>query len=522
NQNQSQRTVMEDSSMTTVELLRSQLISERSISKTVRERAEELAKRVMELEGQLRFVSLRRKKAEKAVEVVLSILKSNEISDFSDELDSSSEKERNACETLREEKSFSMLKAKREEKEGQSGWDHESFHSIDRSVSWESCTGSSGSLGKKKNSSQTRGRSRSFSIGGSSAEQLLGKSCWQMKRRETRSALAEIRDDCRLQENGTDTEFGDISSGSNKPAILKESLKGKVFVDLDMKRSLENQARLIGHYEAEENAQREWEEKFRENNSCTPDSCEPWNQSDVTDMTEERETTKVTLESARATLSNGIRATTEREDVSRSGEEKFKTLPKGFIPTSILNAGCSDQQPNCLSSMEKGLNGYSEFSFSHHQEYTESKANGKPELDWPDRNSSNPTSCGSSENQLSQTFPTSNTSGSSSSKGRQNELRLVTHHEATKGLGDVLESLRLAKLSLNQEISRLPLGSHRRLVDSARDNPVLDIKAADATEMPIECTGLFRVPTVFQPDHNCLLTPRLWSPHGKDTRTDFL
>ncbi|KAI3844885.1 hypothetical protein MKX03_008316 [Papaver bracteatum] len=492
---------MEDSSTTTVELLRSQLISERSISKTVRERAEELAKRVMELERQLRFVSLRRNKAEKAVEMVLSILKSNEISDFSDELDSSSEKERNACETLTEEKSFSTLKSKRKEKEGQSGWDHESFHSIDRSISWESCTGSSGSLGKKKNSSQTRGGEP--------------------------SALAEIRDDCQLQENGTDTEFGDISSGGNKPAILKESLKGKVFVDLDMKRSLENQARLIGHYEAEENAQREWEEKFRENNSCTPDSCEPWNQSDVTDMTEERETTKVTLESARATLSNGIRATTEPEDVSRSGEGKFKTLPKGFMPTSVLNAGCSDQKSNCLSSMEKGLNtGYSEFSFSHHQEYTEAKANGKPELDWPDRNSSNPTSCGSSENQLSQTFPTSITSGSSSSKGgstgRQNELQLATHHEATKGLGDVLESLRLAKLSLNQEISRLPLGSHGRLVDSARDNPILAIKAVDVTEMPIECTGLFRVPTVFQPDHYSVLTPRLWSPHGKDTRTDFL
>ncbi|KAI3995089.1 hypothetical protein MKX01_031891 [Papaver californicum] len=518
---------MEDSPMTTVELLRAQLISERSVSKTARERAEELAKRVLELEGQLRFVSLRKKRAEKAVEVVLSILKSNEISDFSDELDSSSEKERSACETLKEEKSFSTLKSKSKEKEGHSGWDHESFHSIDKSISWESCTGSSGSLGKKKNSSQTRGRNRSFSIGGSSAKQLLGKSYRQMKRRETRSALAEIRDDCRLQENGTDTEFGDISSGSNRPVILKERSKGKVFIDLDMKRSLENQARLIGRYEAEENAQKEWEEKFRENNSCTPDSCEPWNQSDVTDITEERETTKVTLESACATLSNGIRVKTELENVSLSGEEITKTLPKGFMPTPMLNAGCLDQQSNCLSSMGKGLNtGFSEFSFSHHQEYSEVKANGKLELDWPDKNSSNPTSCGSSENQLSQTFPTSNTSGSSSSKGgstgRQNELQLATHHEATKGLGDVLESLRLAKLSLNQEISRLPLASQRRLADSAIETPILAIKAADVTEMPIECTGLFRVPTVFQPDHYSLLTPRLWSSHGKDTRTEFL
>lgn len=38
----------------------------------------------------------------------------------------------------------------------------------------------------------------------------------------------------------------------------------------DMERALEHQAQLIGKYEAEEKAQREWEEKFRENNSSTP------------------------------------------------------------------------------------------------------------------------------------------------------------------------------------------------------------------------------------------------------------
>ena len=40
--------------------------------------------------------------------------------------------------------------------------------------------------------------------------------------------------------------------------------------DRDMERALEHQAQLIGQYEAEEKAQREWEEKFRENNSSTP------------------------------------------------------------------------------------------------------------------------------------------------------------------------------------------------------------------------------------------------------------
>lgn len=40
--------------------------------------------------------------------------------------------------------------------------------------------------------------------------------------------------------------------------------------DKDMEKALEGQAKLIGRYEAMEKAQREWEEKFRENNSSTP------------------------------------------------------------------------------------------------------------------------------------------------------------------------------------------------------------------------------------------------------------
>jgi hypothetical protein len=39
--------------------------------------------------------------------------------------------------------------------------------------------------------------------------------------------------------------------------------------DKDMEKALEDQAQLIGRYEAMEKAQREWEEKFRENNSST-------------------------------------------------------------------------------------------------------------------------------------------------------------------------------------------------------------------------------------------------------------
>ncbi|GKD93162.1 hypothetical protein Tco_1372999, partial [Tanacetum coccineum] len=38
----------------------------------------------------------------------------------------------------------------------------------------------------------------------------------------------------------------------------------------DMERALEHQAQFIARYEAEEKAQREWEDKFRENNGSPP------------------------------------------------------------------------------------------------------------------------------------------------------------------------------------------------------------------------------------------------------------
>lgn len=40
--------------------------------------------------------------------------------------------------------------------------------------------------------------------------------------------------------------------------------------DGDMEKALQHQAKLIGQYEDEERAQREWEEKYRENTSFMP------------------------------------------------------------------------------------------------------------------------------------------------------------------------------------------------------------------------------------------------------------
>lgn len=40
--------------------------------------------------------------------------------------------------------------------------------------------------------------------------------------------------------------------------------------DKDMEKALEHQAQLIGRYEEMEKVQRDWEERFRENNNSTP------------------------------------------------------------------------------------------------------------------------------------------------------------------------------------------------------------------------------------------------------------
>ncbi|XP_019181815.1 PREDICTED: uncharacterized protein LOC109176873 isoform X3 [Ipomoea nil] len=99
-QNPRKTPVMEDSPSKRIEFLRAQLFSERSVSQTARQRVDELAKRVAELEAQLKVVSLQRKKAEKATVTVLAILENLGKSDVSSEgFDSGSEQGGALCES---------------------------------------------------------------------------------------------------------------------------------------------------------------------------------------------------------------------------------------------------------------------------------------------------------------------------------------------------------------------------------------------------------------------------------------
>ncbi|MCL7039877.1 hypothetical protein MKW94_021345, partial [Papaver nudicaule] len=277
---------MEDSTLTTIEFLRARLLSERSASKTAKQKADELAQRVVELEKQLISVSLERKKAEKESEEVLTILENNGISEFMEALDSSSDEEQILVEsgqhTTNSSKESSTLP-------------------IGRSLSWKSNNDNSSSGEKRSTDRARRREGRFLYTSGSSSKPRLGKSCRQIKRMDLRSPADGV-DDESLQlyspANGLDTGSGNISGHyENSPKSSETGLENEAEEDsaecvesdlleyrsegtsasvnvngsdAGLENELGNQTKLIGWYEAEEIAQTEWEEKFREDGSCTP------------------------------------------------------------------------------------------------------------------------------------------------------------------------------------------------------------------------------------------------------------
>ncbi|KAF2318399.1 hypothetical protein GH714_006626 [Hevea brasiliensis] len=154
---------MEDSTTMTIEFLRARLLSERSVSRTARQRADELAKRVAELQERLTIVSLQRMKAEKATAGVLAILDGNGISHISETFDSSSEQD-TPCECK-------VVTA--------------------RSLSWKGRKDSPRYLEKYKGPSPRR--RTIFASVGSSPKHRPGKSCCQIRRRESRSVAEELK-----------------------------------------------------------------------------------------------------------------------------------------------------------------------------------------------------------------------------------------------------------------------------------------------------------------------------------------
>ncbi|KAJ6986680.1 hypothetical protein NC653_020030 [Populus alba x Populus x berolinensis] len=515
------RSSMEDSTATTIEFLRARLLAERSVSRTARQRADELAERVAELEEQLRMVSLQRLKAEKATADVLSILESNGISDDSEIFGSNSDQD-TPCESkvgkkTKQEESSVISKVTKYKLEEHSGSGHDFSSSQGRNLSWKGRKHSPRSLEKCKDPSLRR-RS-SFASTSSSPKHHQGKSCRQVRNKESRLTIGAFRtnpDKVDSPENGVATtsevfpncsepEVEGIENGEEKtlPPVsdglengqradsneLEDNVYGS---DRDMEKALEHQAQLIDRYKAMEKVQREWEEKFRENNGSTPDSYDAGNRSDVT---EEGYEIKAQVQQHTGTIaaqSNGAKSEVDKaSNIQRNG-----ILPPSHVNIGQLQKWKSSSAPTSESPAQDFAFRAEKRKQNENEESLGNNYHPSPHSshDHPQSHSSHD----SPGSQSATSFPSNTDSGFSKGQfsGRQNELYALVPHRASNELGGVLDALKLARQSLQQKISTLPLiegGSIRNSVDPSLPPPI----PGDKVDIPLGNAELFRLPFDF-------------------------
>ncbi|GAB4855078.1 hypothetical protein Ancab_023661 [Ancistrocladus abbreviatus] len=518
--NQVQREIdgREDSNLMTVEYLRARLLSERSVSKAARERAEELAKRVAELEEQLKIVTLKRKKAEKARLDILTFLENHGVSDVSEALDSESEGEflhesiMGKSNSTMEEEHTCDLNLKGDDKEDVPGFEHESPLSSGRSLLRKSQKDAYRWYEKEYFDSSIRRRTSS-SHSDSLPRHRLGKSCQQIKCGEIRSAV----DDPQHEPTNPDSRGSDgincsaspansLNIGSEKLKKCSENQDQRVLDDLqvsgslvtqrlengyngNMERALEHQAQLIGHFEAQEKAQREWEEKYLENNNITPDSCEHGSLSDVT---EDRDETKAAVAQPAGNVKcNNSDQKSEQAAICFSKEPSI-THFNGFKLSSRADLECSQgEKPGELHACKSSA---PDFSFpvidnSQTQECLENHTCHPPSqvTSHVDPSHGSP---GSQALFLTQ-------SGTGTCKAEAPVVQ-IEHYALMPVAGShrlegVLNSLQQAKILLNQQISSLPLVKDGPL-RTAAEPFVSSSRDLDRVKIPVGCAGLFRVP----------------------------
>ncbi|KMS98169.1 hypothetical protein BVRB_4g094970 [Beta vulgaris subsp. vulgaris] len=476
-ENHDERTNGEDDSlMMTINYLRARLLSERSISKAAKERTDELAIRVKELEQQLKVVTLQRKRAEKAALDVFSYLESLGVSDISEVCDSDSNEEEPQCEsdmdkgdTTKDDKKYS-------------GSEPESTPSFDRSLFWKGRKERTRLLEKKSLNSPVWSRTNLVQVN-SSPRHRLGKSCRQIKKREPRSTVEETRRDsgksAAQESSGVDCfdhclDCLDFRSEESKKSpencgdrySQKEEISHSFQAQAqeydagsstherecsgEMKRALQHQAQLIRCYEAQEKAQRIWEQKYGEND----DSCEPGDHSDVTE---------------------------ERDE------------GKAVVPQSIEADECDghDQKAGTETNSEGGRLSaqFNSFKVSHDADPECSEEQNVSEMQPFSVLNSNQSSKHAARHSLhaGEVDPLANDSASFEHQSlHTNGPRALVPYEKHARMGMVLEALQEAKLLVKQKM----IFAERPMETSAPAN-----KEVDWLKLPVGCSGLFRVPT---------------------------
>ncbi|XP_055811410.1 uncharacterized protein LOC129881091 [Solanum dulcamara] len=495
NQDQDQRKIigMEDSSMT-IEFLRARLLAERSVSQTARQRADELAERVLELEDQLKIVSLQRKKAEKATAAVLSILEKQGISDASEEFDSGSDQEAifsnsKGAENRNERNPNPSNVKERENDADISSSEIVSSPSTGRSLSWKSGKHYLPSFDRKKYTDSAWRRSSSFASAGTSSPKWAGKSCRRIRRSNTKSATDELQStsgECLPERLPSSANNGHQSlmdiAGNNDvkdqlhfpTSEMSENQRKANDSDEDMERALQHKAQLIGQYEAEEKAQREWEEKYRENNNYAQDSCDPGNYSDVTEERDDMKAFEQPYSAEMINLQNHANKFQEADIPSTNG------VSDNVPSTPHIGTGCRKDQ-NCSRIIN---------SESPASEFAISKSNGScPENHGPTPAYSCyqfPSANGSPIHPLENSI----SSGGSSLQAGQ----VLVSRDASDNIGSILGALEQAKFSISQQINVSPIAEG----GSSISHSIPTTRIEDRLDIPPGFPGLFRLPTDFQ------------------------
>lgn len=517
------RETPKDSAMT-IEYLRARLHAERSVSRSARERVNELARRVSELEEKLNIVTLQRKNAEKATLDVLAVLESHGIGGISEEYDSDSGMDESLCENdtnaIKEDKGSVNSNLK----EVSSGSEWENTLSTGRSLSWNN-QWNSARLHERKTSGPCHCRWSNYRTSRCSPKHLSGKSCRRIKRREVKLAAEDSRSECTdpgaVRESTINCsahitssldsgkeEWGrssEIQGEMHAETPILEARKhisdlNECGYDGKMERALEHQAQVIGCYEAEEKAQREWEDKYKEHGNDTQDSCEPGNHSDVT---EERDEAKAVMSPSSGILSlhyhdhdfaaeqhnqcshrhnSAEEPTNSKKDASMAHVNSFK-----FCSTTAMEH-TEDKKANKSHTSSSSISGFvfpvinSSQTLSANEKHLGHSISQLPENQPPYNSPSNhtvvPFHAGSCFHKAE------------TSKGGS-DLRV---YGGDQQLGGVLDALQQAKLFLGLRINNsLPLA------ELSSVNKTVEYSGSGGEfKTSVGSAGLFRVPTEFE------------------------
>ncbi|CAO1942346.1 unnamed protein product [Urochloa humidicola] len=272
---------MAESTAMTVDFLRARLLSERSVSRAAKERADELAKRVAELEEQVRAVTAQRRQAERTADEVLAILESQGFGGHLSDDDSASDRDGEDEGDGAKSRGEAAAAAKGGEAE-----DALSGTAQPGGLSWKGRSVSPRKATRLRHKHARRYFYLLSSSDDSSPKYRMGQSCRKNKRRIElsnggRSGAPEddgggAGSQKRRQDGSNCADDGqvDIIDGevAGEEGCSGDGGGGQYVIryekDGEMERMLERQAELIGQYEEEEKAQRAWEKQYNENRNA--------------------------------------------------------------------------------------------------------------------------------------------------------------------------------------------------------------------------------------------------------------